>query len=253
MKAKQTTLTPALAQALLNKNPNNRSLSIARAKVLAASIARGEWMANGESIIVDADGNLLDGQHRCLAVILADQPISTLLVEGVDSAAFATIDLGKQRSSSDLLAISGEAQSHDLSSAITTLDMILNDRPRRERLTFLQRKSFLAQHPELRRSVEIVQCGNFIARSVAAAVHYLSAKKHGETFADKWIRDLNALKFDEPQRLFARALQNARSAGTRVTDARWVCGLALKSIRASHTNSGLRFLKFGDEETYPVL
>jgi hypothetical protein len=253
MKATQIELTPFLAQRLLDKNPKNRSLSVVRAKVLAATIARGEWMSNGETIIVDTDGNLLDGQHRCMAVIIAEQSIPTLLVEGVSSSAFATIDLGKQRSASDLLAIAGEDRTHDLSSAITTLDMILNNRPRRERLTFLQRQAFLSDHPELRRSVEVAQAGNFIARSVSAAVHYLAAQKYGPDFADKWIRDLNSLKFDESQRLFARALQNARSAGSRITDARWTCGIALKSIKASYHSTMLRFLKFGDEESYPVL
>jgi hypothetical protein len=253
MKATQTTLTPALAQALLQRNPNNRNLSMARAKVLAASITRGEWAANGESIIVDSNGNLLDGQHRCMAVILANQAINTLLVEGVDPSAFATIDLGKQRSAADLLSVAGESYTHDLSSALTTLDMILNNRARREKLTFLQRQAFLAQHPELRHSVEVAQHGNFIARSVAAAVHYLAAQKYGEPFATKWLRDLNALKFDEPQRLLAKALQNARSAGARVTDTRWVCGITLKAIRNSYTNANVRFLKFGEEESYPVL
>jgi hypothetical protein len=253
MKATQITLTPALAQMLLDKNPNNRTLSVKRAKVLAAAITRGEWAANGESIILDTDGNLLDGQHRCMAVIIANQAISTLFVEGVCSSAFATIDLGKQRSSSDLLAISGEGHSHDLSSAITTLEMILNNRPRREQLTFLQRQAFLEKHPDLRHSIDVSQCGNFVPRSIAAAVHYLAAKKYGEPFATQWIRDLNLLKFDEPQRLLARALQNARSAGARVTNTRWVCGVGLKAIRASHDNLNLRFLKFTEEESYPVL
>jgi hypothetical protein len=105
MKATQITLTPALAQMLLEKNPNNRRLSEQRAIHLANAIRRGEWQLNGESVIVSEDGSLLDGQHRCRAVVIAEMAIPVILVEGVPSKAFTTIDIGEKRSIGQIFQI----------------------------------------------------------------------------------------------------------------------------------------------------
>ncbi len=100
-------LTVKLATELLANNDGNRKLSARRVSTLAATIARAGWEFNGETIIVDNEGHLLNGQHRCAAVIEAKTPIKVLMVRGVPRKVFATIDNVKSRSAADVLTAGG--------------------------------------------------------------------------------------------------------------------------------------------------
>ena len=253
MKATQITLTPALAKKLLENNPANRPLSQPRAKRLAESISRGEWLANGETIIVDVNGALIDGQHRCLAVVISETPIQTLFVEGVSPEAFATIDSGHARTNSDRFSVLGESNTSDLSSALATLHMYIQRRPTRDILTFAQRQSLLTEHPEMRKSVAAVNSSRTIARSIAATCHYVAASAYGSDFANKWMQDFISMSFDEPMRLLARAIANARGTKRRMLDTRWILGITLRAIEASQKKTQTKLLRFTAEESYPVL
>ena len=253
MKATQITLTPAIAKKLLEHNPSNRPLSQPRAKRIAESISRGEWLANGETIIVDVNGALIDGQHRCLAVVIAGIPIQTLFVEGVCPDAFATIDSGHARTDANRFSISGEANTSDLSSALAKLHMYINNLSKRESLTFLQRQNLLNEHPSMRKSVAIVNTSRVLTRSVAAACHYISMCAHGEQFANKWMHDFIEMNFDEPMRLLARSIANARGNQKRMVDTKWLIGITLRAIQASRKGTPIKLLRFGTEESYPVL
>jgi hypothetical protein len=66
---------------------------------------RGDWQANGATVVIDSQGRMIDGRHRMLAVIEADMPIDFLVVTGIDSQAQLVIDTGKSRSLEDHLHI----------------------------------------------------------------------------------------------------------------------------------------------------
>jgi hypothetical protein len=100
-------LTPALAEVLLDRNPQNRKVSPTRVSQLARDIRNNAWKFNGEAIIVSTDGLLNDGQHRCAAVLEAGQPIQTLMVIGVERDSRDTVDHGAIRSPGDDLALHG--------------------------------------------------------------------------------------------------------------------------------------------------
>lgn len=99
------------AQKILDKKTKNRPLMESSARRLARSIDRGEWVTNGESVIFDASGNLMDGQHRMRAIVLANRPIVTYCVflQRSREAAFDTIDLGSIRKVSDMIALDGHS------------------------------------------------------------------------------------------------------------------------------------------------
>ena len=72
-------LTPEKAAAILRKNNRNRPLRERYAKRLASAMTRGEWKFNGDTIVVANSGELLQGQHRCTAVVLSGVTIKTIL------------------------------------------------------------------------------------------------------------------------------------------------------------------------------
>lgn len=100
-------LTPELAAELLERNPDNRPINRHRAEMYASDITEGRWTANGESIIVSRDGLLNDGQHRCAAVVAANQSIWVLLVFGIERESRKTTNMGKAKGAGDFAAMDG--------------------------------------------------------------------------------------------------------------------------------------------------
>ena len=84
--------------------------------MFAREIRNGEWRFNGEAIKFGKDGRLLDGQHRLLAVIAADKPLTTLVIRGLEDETQQTMDSGKTRTLGDVLTLRGEKNSTQLAS-----------------------------------------------------------------------------------------------------------------------------------------
>lgn len=101
------TITPELAKEYLTHNFRNRALNEGTVKFYASQMKRGLWQLNGEPIIFSSNGELLDGQHRLSACILADTPFASVVERGITPEAFMTIDTGKTRAASDIFTIEG--------------------------------------------------------------------------------------------------------------------------------------------------
>ena len=110
-------LTPALARVLLARNPDNRKVSATTIEKYARDMANGGWSFNGEPIIISREGLLNDGQHRCEAVLLADETIQAILVIGTDRSTRLTVDQGKIRQAGDYLGMNGHVDSVALAAA----------------------------------------------------------------------------------------------------------------------------------------
>ncbi len=106
--AKKVTITPDMAMAMLERNKLNRPLNDQHVKRIARQITAGHWKFNGDTIKFSRTQDILDGQHRLWAIIEAQVSVDTIIVEGIDSEAFATIDtMRKPRSGADILAVVG--------------------------------------------------------------------------------------------------------------------------------------------------
>src|SRR5574340_1095955 len=112
------TITPELAGDLLAKNPHNRKLRDSRVRRYAEDMIAGRWKVNAETIKIDEDGNILDGQHRLAAIISADMSIPMPVARNVPSTTFDTVDTGAPRIVADALFISKKSSSVQLGSAL---------------------------------------------------------------------------------------------------------------------------------------
>lgn len=248
-----TTLTPQLANKFLANNPNNRRLSESRARKLADAILRGEWKFNGESIIVANDGSLLDGQHRCRAVVLADTSIQVVLVEGIEKSAFSTIDIGEKRSVGQIFDMHGFAHGSILSAAISVLEMYVENRTTRKPLTFAQKEQILKTYPDIVDSVAATYAMRKIPASVAAVAHFAATKAYGRVFADQWFSNFKSLELDNPSRLLLLALERSSSGRRGFADMYWVLVVVLKTISASAGKINLKKITSTCSEVYPKL
>lgn len=112
------TITPAIAEQWLATQVVNRHTSGPIISRFSGAMQRGEWVMNGESIKFDADGHLVDGQHRLRAVIHSGVPMTTLVATGLSPQARETVDIGHSRAVSDILAMRGERWSTVLAAAL---------------------------------------------------------------------------------------------------------------------------------------
>lgn len=82
-KARVETVTPQQAAIWLSKNPNNRKSSPSRVDRLTQDMLNGTFVLNGESIILDDTGALMDGQHRLMAIIASGTDQKMVVVRGI--------------------------------------------------------------------------------------------------------------------------------------------------------------------------
>lgn len=111
-------VTPTLAARWLKANTHNRNIRQRLVDAFARDMENGNWVENGESIKFDDAGNLLDGQHRLLAVVKSGATVRMMVVTGLEQVVQETVDTGASRNFSDLLSLRGETDASTLA-AIT--------------------------------------------------------------------------------------------------------------------------------------
>lgn len=93
MKLKVIDISPELAQSWLSKSGKNRKKNTGHIKRLAEKMAEGRWIVNGQTISFDSEGNLIDGQHRLEAIVMAGVTIKHAVAFDVeDPRAFKSYD-----------------------------------------------------------------------------------------------------------------------------------------------------------------
>ena len=98
-------ITPEKAKEYLANQFRNRALRPTKIKDYVRQMKTNKWLVNGEPIIFDKSGRLIDGQHRLNAVIQADTPQTFDVRRNVDAAAAASIDTGASRKMYEQLTI----------------------------------------------------------------------------------------------------------------------------------------------------
>lgn len=113
--AKQIAVTediigPAEAKAMLDKlHPGQRSVSEAVVKRYASSMRAGTWDLVPHGLVFDAEGHLVDGQHRLLAVVESGTEQMFTISTLPPGASTRGIDRGKSRTQGHVMEMTGLA------------------------------------------------------------------------------------------------------------------------------------------------
>src|SRR5215470_2655832 len=94
VRSKVLTVTPRRASEYLERNTLNRPLSRRTVREFAEAMRRGEWRVTHQGIAFDAEGALVDGQHRLAAIVEADLPVELTVFTEVPVGAFDVLDTG---------------------------------------------------------------------------------------------------------------------------------------------------------------
>ncbi|MFD7663535.1 hypothetical protein [Streptomyces sp. NPDC059788] len=174
------TITPALAKGLLTQNRRNRHIRENTVNDYVRDIQNNSWPLNGETIKLSISGDVLDGQHRLLAIEKAGTPVETFIVIGLPPETQATMDTGMRRTVADALALSGEANAATVASILRRVwAWEQGDRKftRRNSPTTTESQMLLGAHPEIRRSAEIANRTRaafpHIPQSALGTAHFL--------------------------------------------------------------------------------
>jgi hypothetical protein len=111
-------VNPALAQSWLDTMVGNRTLKEDKVFQYARDMDEGRWHLSGQPVKFDTAGRLMDGQHRLVAVTLANCTVEMEVVRDINPAAMMSIDEGTPRSFSDILRIGGTDYAQLLSSSL---------------------------------------------------------------------------------------------------------------------------------------
>ena len=120
-------LTPDLAREFLSHNTKNyRGVRDPEVHSLAGVMRRGEWVINNDAICFSEDGTMINGQHRCLAVIRSGVTVPILVMRGVAMVAADSMDTGRKRTPGQVLAHHGYSNATELAGAIRSYNNLIH-------------------------------------------------------------------------------------------------------------------------------
>jgi hypothetical protein len=88
-------------------NTMNRPVMSGRVAMYANDMKAGRWVFNAQAICFDANGNLIDGQHRLWACVESSIPLIAVVARGLPKIAQNTIDIGARRTAGQAAHLSG--------------------------------------------------------------------------------------------------------------------------------------------------
>lgn len=218
---------PTLAATWLGLQRGNRKMRRRKKDRLAKIIEEGRWFVGIGTVVFDAEGVLIDGQHRLAAIIQAGQAVELLVVRGVDPDAKYWIDTGTVRSGGDALDMAGF--DGDTGPASTALSLLLRYKrvghinsmwtPENEDL-----RDGMLEHPDIVESVEATKGARTRAiwgsHGVFAFMHYV-LHRQDSTRADEFFRAvLGGLGIDsdlDPRHLLRTRLMAEATAKSKVS------------------------------------
>lgn len=152
MEVIKTLVTPSMAKAILEKNISNRNVRQLKVNQYADEMNSGRWKEDTfEFIKISKSGNLIDGQHRLLAIIKANTSISMQIAYNVPDDVYSVLDTGINRNTGDVFKIEGIKNSCGLPSIIKFHDQIKNNlysRNSKDYLTNFQTLEIYYKNPE---------------------------------------------------------------------------------------------------------
>jgi hypothetical protein len=176
-------LNAVKARQWLEHNKGNRPIRQSVVDSLANEMLEGRWICDGDPIRFDINGNQLNGQHRCHAVVLADKvrlgiSVPVLVVRGLDPRAMMSMDTNLKRTSGDVLFWAGEKNTKNLAAAAQYYHRHLtHTESRYHGVKATQVIGILDENPGLRDSIDLVHNVVVVPKALLAAYHYIFAQK----------------------------------------------------------------------------
>ncbi len=253
------TITPQMAESWLEKNKDNRPIRDHHVQMLAKEMKEARWQLNGEAIVFDSNGGLLDGQHRLWAAYSFAQSFQSVVVRGVHPDAFHTIDSGMKRSAGDVLTKSGLQYGTLTAAAIRLVSFYENgarDHKLIQRTSNAETMELVAKYPRIKEAVGLVGPMDGVKRvasqsAMAAFVYYAMDADLEQTNALLAAIDSGAdLRKGDPRLTCRNYLVNSKAQSVRLQN-RVQFALLIKTWNAVIEKRDVKVLRFIEGEEFP--
>jgi len=244
---------PAEAQELIDGADFNRRVTKATVRKYADEMLNKRWWENGQPIILNGK-KLLNGAHRCHAIVLSGVTLPFVVVEGVDPKANRTMDIGKPRTLDQMLELEGKLAPKQLAEALTWLIGYKKGSRWRDsrKFTVLDKFDLLFEHKDLQKFaqkyVRLVPGKGLLNQGLYVCAHYLFDEKspeEAEVFMNQVIGGEN-LQRGDPAYAYREGV-NHQTAEANSGDVR-----KTETLRAKCANSLLHaWNKFREKEPWP--
>lgn len=202
-------IDPNRAAWLLAGGGKNRALVQGHADNLARQMASGLWANNGQSIVLGADGRVLDGQHRLTAIVKSGIGQTFVVVRGVDESAITTMDTGRARAASDVLSMHGYANARSLAAAVRVCmfydrrGVFSGDNLWNLRVSPTETLAYVQGHPDVVDALQ--ECrpyGHLLGIGLVSGVFALVARKYGLDAARRAVKAMDGIGLSETDAMY---------------------------------------------------
>lgn len=258
-------MTPDRARALLKRNASNRKLRDYHVKRIARLIQGKRWRFNGDTIKIDFEGNLQDGQHRLQAIILTETPCLLVVVTGVERAAFATIDTMRvPRSYGDVVHLKGAGKHQTIiGTALAWLvrydkNVLTNMQAPENKIENDEVELKFANCPRIQEAIERCQpIKTIVSPALVGFIYYVLQRANQAELADRMVDTLydpiNA-RPDDPFYVLRSYLLNQRGKRSNVLH---TIAMLFKAVNFAFRGERTTILVYRDKgkrsEPFPVL
>ena len=262
VKVSKRLITPVEAQIILDtKLGANRKMKLHYAESMADAWDRGEYIQTGDTLKYDRNGQLIDGQHRLMAVVLSGQITEFVVVEGIDPDAIRVIDAElAKRSLADQLGIIGFKNTAALATVVrASWAMEQNGKPQLSGhggLTMAQAIDFIE-----RRST--IEASAVAGRKFAQRTSGITAREFGALFdimhhtepgvADNFFDQVSNEYGDKGSPAVRLVSRTKAHEAQEQHSVRHVMGLFIKAWNAEVEGRKPRSLKMDRDEPFPAI
>jgi len=245
------TVTPQVARDLLLKGKRNREVSKVRVRQYARTMRNGEWVV-AQPLLFDDQGAMIDGQHRCRAVVDSGVPVEFLAIYGyVRDSVFGRLDDTRPRSLRDWMHDRGE----ELPAVTATVTKLMH-RHSLGRIPFStggdvaltgpEGLVFLDEHPDIRQAIHGPGTVNPYASRATCCFLYCLFCKSDKALANVFFVDLitgDREGESDPIYLLRSRLQSNRYAKIKMRQVE-MGALIIKAWNATKAGQPMRLLKW---------
>lgn len=262
MKVTVEQVTPRKAAKWLETNTKNRPVRLTYVDTLADEITEGRWKENGDSIRFNGT-ELIDGQHRLMAIVKAGKPIKSIVVRDLPGHVFDTIDVGRSRKAADILALRGETSTATLA-AVARLTYLYDSgtmqTKSRKTVTATRIEGMIQDQPGIREAVNTwrsrVNKSKLAPSGPIIACYHIASRlnrKQADDMMDKLVNG-TALRDDPFHVLRERFIKMRLDKGS--FNAEHYMALTLKCWNAARSGDPIGQLRYNDKgeqkEKFPV-
>lgn len=167
IKSRVIDITPEKAQKWLGRNhPDNRGVAHNRVEAFAGDMREGHWKVTHQGIAFDAEGRLIDGQHRLLAVVSSGKTVRMMVTWNVGTFG-DPIDCGRPRSLGTLAGVHNR-----VISTVNTLRMLECGNRDAKPMTLAEFSEIRSHHEDAITAVLAIPLSNRLTAGIRAGLAY---------------------------------------------------------------------------------